>query len=453
MRRHQDTLPIVRPWPHLLRHLVTSANPLPALCALQQHHGDAYILDLGLTRLWVLTRPEHAQQILQHNAHNYRKGGQFETPLRVVIGNGSAVRDAERWRLLRTAALPHFRGSGLTGLPDFVDAAWRNLEPVIATHCAAGQPVNLSSLIECVSVSVACQQFGLAAPLHAELVAYVDALHTLLCDDAPLALATRLLPRVSSPATAQRQQAAYRLRELVMRWMRARLQQDAPRTDLFSALEMLAREDAPDLLDDHAALAAMLYDELMQILIAAHETVSAGLAWTNWLLFRHPATLEKVAAEVRAHTGGTVDSANGYLDAVINESLRLFPPAWRLTRRAVADDRIEHCLLPAGAPVMFFVFGLHRHPEFWPDPDVFRPERFLGVARRDLGWRWLPFGAGARSCIGGDMALMEMKLTLAWLLRRYTIVPAAAPFSAPPVNLAVTLRLRQPHLVHLHALA
>ena len=91
MRRHQDTLPIVRPWPHLLRHLVTGANPLPALCALQQRHGDAYILDLGLTRLWVLMRPEHAQHILQHNAHNYRKGDHFETPLRAVIGNGSAA--------------------------------------------------------------------------------------------------------------------------------------------------------------------------------------------------------------------------------------------------------------------------------------------------------------------------------------------------------------------------
>ncbi|MFZ1767803.1 MAG: cytochrome P450 [Caldilinea sp.] len=450
MQPSTDTVPILRPWTHFFHYLRDGANPLFHLCALQERIGDVYRLDLGLTKLWVLTRPEHAQHILQNNARNYRKGDHFDTPLRSVIRNGSAVSDLAKWRALRSIALPYFQGDRLSDLPIFVDAAWRSLEGVIAEHCALGRPLNLSRLMECASVSVACQQFGFGVPTYPELVAYLDAIKTLMYGDSPLFFATRLFPWAPLPSRAHLQQAAVQVRQIVTSWIATRLKQDDPRDDFCNALLRLVSQDIPAVQGDSAVLAAMLYDELFQILLAAHETVSAGLAWTTWLLSSHASIRENVAAEIDARPNWAIESAPAYLDGVIKESLRLFPPAWRITRRAIEDDTIGRFTVPAGAPVMLFVFGLHRHPDFWPAPNAFHPERFFGATRHDLGWQWMAFGAGPRSCIGGDMAVIEMKLILAWLMRRYRITPVAPPPLDSRVNLAVTLRLRRPQYVHLH---
>lgn len=446
----EDSPPVIRPWPQILHHLVTGTNLLLPLRDLQRSIGDSYVLDLGLSKLWVVTLPEHARRVLQGNACNYRKGDQFETPLRAAIRGSSSVNDATRWMDLRATVQPYLQKNRLMNLSDLVETAWLSLEEEIADKTSRGALINLSLLMECASVSIACQKLGLAAPTYGELVAYTGAVKTLMSTNSPLLWTAHLFPQLLSLGAPERRRAAQQVKHIVTRWIEERLRKDCAHDDFFNALVRAMRESQAPKPTHRTGLIDLLYDELFQILVAAHETVSAGLAWTTHLLREHPDVQERVLHALVGHGIEGKEPTPDYLEAVIKESLRLYPPAWRITRRAIDDDVVGELDIPAGSPVMIFVFGVHRHPDLWNDADAFVPERFLGVTRQDLGWKWLAFGGGPRSCIGGDMAVAEMKLSLTWLLQRYDIVPVATLHREPRVSLAVTLRPREPQRVYLY---
>jgi cytochrome P450 len=188
-------------------------------------------------------------------------------------------------------------------------------------------------------------------------------------------------------------------------------------------------------------------DELVTFVVAGHETVASSLTWTLDLLARNPGVQARLHAELAAVLGppgasrepGWDDLAHlGYARAVVDESLRLFPPAWAITRRALADDVVAGVPVPAGTLVIISTWALHRDPAVWEEPEEFRPERFLDGTRRDLAYA--PFGAGPRLCIGRDLALVEEVLVLASLLRDQRVRPV--PGDRPEVEALVTLRPR-----------
>ena len=187
-----------------------------------------------------------------------------------------------------------------------------------------------------------------------------------------------------------------------------------------------------------------LRDEMMTILIAGHETVASALAWTWYLLATDPAAEAKLHAELAAVLGGRTPQVDDlpdlrYTQAVFEEALRLYPPAWIITRKALADDEIVGCRVPANALVVTSPYVTHRQAALWPDPEAFDPDRFS--EERAAGrprFAYYPFGGGPRLCIGDQFAMTEAKLVIATVAQRCRLTPVPGhPIAVEP---GVTLR-------------
>jgi cytochrome P450 len=170
-----------------------------------------------------------------------------------------------------------------------------------------------------------------------------------------------------------------------------------------------------------------LRNEVIGLLLAGHETTANALTWTYYLLSQNPWASQRMRNEVRQTLGTrepkAADLANlPYVRRIFDESLRLFPPAWIMGRRAIGDDTIGGYHVPAGTVIAICLYTLHRHPGFWEHPDQFDPERF--TAERSVNrvrYAFLPFSGGPRQCIGSRFAQLEASLILACVAQRYEL--------------------------------
>ncbi len=183
----------------------------------------------------------------------------------------------------------------------------------------------------------------------------------------------------------------------------------AERDDVLSLMIQARHEDGSPMSDSE------IRDELVTLLVAGHETTATALSWAVERLVRHPAKLDRLAAEV-------ADGDDTYLDAVIQETLRLRPVISLVNRTLKAPMEFGGYELPAGVKIAPCIYLLHRRPEIYPEPDRFLPERFLENSPGT--YTWIPFGGGVRRCIGGAFAQYEMKVVLSELVRLRTLSPA-----------------------------
>jgi cytochrome P450 len=191
-----------------------------------------------------------------------------------------------------------------------------------------------------------------------------------------------------------------------------------------------------------------LVDELLTLIVAGHETTAAALSWTWYLLATHPDSFRQLQTAVRGLDPTRVPDWRTlerlpFVTQVIREALRLYPPGWLYTRRALAADRLGDYQVPAGTDLFICSWLLHRHPACWEQPEAFRPQRFApdGEVQRGRGV-YLPFSAGPRYCIGESFALAEMAIHLA-VLARY-VQPQAPDGPRPEAEADVNLRPRTP---------
>ena len=179
-----------------------------------------------------------------------------------------------------------------------------------------------------------------------------------------------------------------------------------------------------------------LIDECLILFVAGHETSANAMAWMIYLLGKHPAEWRKLK------DAGDVGKTPHLLRNVMMETLRLYPPAWVVDRVSLEDDDINEWHFPKGTTWIIYIRGLHRHPEYWPLPDQFIPERWdRPDVNRDA---FLPFGSGPRLCIGEHFAMMEMQVILVEIVRRFEIkLETPAVFEKP----LVTLRPDRPVMI------
>ncbi|HEY1584576.1 MAG TPA: cytochrome P450, partial [Polyangia bacterium] len=221
-------------------------------------------------------------------------------------------------------------------------------------------------------------------------------------------LPTRYLDYADVPLSPYR--TFLRRREKVDRALRAMIRDrqaahDASRTDILSLLLQARDEDGQPMTEDE------LRDELMTMLLAGHETTATALSWTFAYLLQLPSVMQRLVPELEATGGDPAALARcEYLDAVVKESLRLRPIVPDVVRRVESPITVGGYDIPAGAFLTPCIYLAHRRAQTWPEPDRFRPERFLG-ARVDP-YSWFPFGGGIRRCIGMAFALYEMKIVL-----------------------------------------
>ena len=170
---------------------------------------------------------------------------------------------------------------------------------------------------------------------------------------------------------------------------------------------------------------AQAVDELKQYLWAGTETTALTLAWALYETARNPRAAERIRAEGEATYGDRPPTANDYAQlaytrAVVQETMRLYPPIWSLMRVATKPDEIGGKEVRVGDRITLFAYGVHHSPKYWDEPEAFRPERWLGdAAKKRKPYTYLPFGGGKRACIGGAMSQVENTLALSILLRRF----------------------------------
>ncbi len=194
---------------------------------------------------------------------------------------------------------------------------------------------------------------------------------------------------------------------------------DTARDDLLARLLAAQDEDGSRMSDQQ------LRDECITLLLAGHETTAVTLAWTAYLLGKHPAVQERLQAEVDAALGGRAPTAEDvarlpYTESVLRESLRLYPPAWVMPRLVVEDCEIHGYQIRKGDSVVVSQWIAHRDPRHFPEPERFLPERWtVSFARNLPRFAYFPFGGGPRLCIGNNFALLETALVLASLAQTF----------------------------------
>ncbi len=177
-----------------------------------------------------------------------------------------------------------------------------------------------------------------------------------------------------------------------------------------------------------------LVDEILILFTAGHETTSNALTFAAQLLAGKPEVQDKIFAEVQSARANSEDLMqflrnSPYTQAVVEEAMRLYPPAYFMDRVNLEDDEFEGKHYPKGSSLLFSIYEIHRHPDFWSNPDEFKPERFLEGKYSN----YYPFGAGPRKCIGNNFAMYEMVMTIAELVSRYSIAPTKTEIEIQPL--------------------
>lgn len=415
---------------------------LNLLAKAQRRYGDIYCLDLGVKQAVILAHPDYAQHVLRSHAANYPKGGALVTPLRAISGAGVTTSSGQAWRAQRQAIQPFFQRQQIaTQIP----AILTNLDQSfarLAAQIVGATPVNLSAFFALLTAQLTATTL-LNAPLPPAQLQQLNQAIQRLNQQALGGILTAVAPAWLPWPGRRRYQVVVRQIHAVIAALIDAGQQQNPGVDtLFATLAARAQGVAEPTLARQ-----QLHDEVLALMVAGYETTATGLSWACYLLSQHPAALAAVQQEIDQVIGDRKPNASDlaalpYLAAVIDETLRLYPPSWRLSRVAVAEDVIDGFRLAPGQSVLTLIYLIHRHPAFWPEPDRFLPERFLAQpAGGTTTAAWLPFGLGSRKCVGQDLALVEMKLILITLLQRYHLAPHTPHH--PGIQLAMTLKPRQ----------
>ncbi len=405
--------------PDMLRAVsVIRRNPLEYLMSAWREYGDVVQFPIPRPPSYLVNDPDGVRRVLVANGRNYGKSTIQYRSLSLVTGEGLLVADTEPWRRQRPLVQPAFHHETLEHIVGHVEVA---VQRMFANWDAL--PENAVVDMDAAMMHGALEVVGHAL-FGTDLSADADRLARATLSALDVVVARARVPItppawVPSPANRKLQSAVRELDQAVQRMLvdRRRGRSGAP-ADM---LDLLI--DSRD--DTGAGLGVEeIRDQVVTFIVAGHETVASALTWSWALLAAHPEVQQALQAESDAVLGGRPAGFADYprlpfARAVLDEALRLYPPAWLITRNALDADVVGGHEIPGSALVILSPWLLHRHPEVWPTPEEFRPDRFLsGEADRTS---FIPFGAGLRQCIGRDFAYVEGVLMLAAIAGRYRV--------------------------------
>lgn len=419
--------------------LALRRDPLSAVVGLSRAYGPVVRIPLSTRSFYLLSHHTDARRVLTDNARNYAKATWSFEELKSVLGDGLVTSDGARWREQRRSVNAAFQRSLLPRLaPIVIDG----VESLLLRWQRTKGPLDLSHETRVFALEVVTR-----AVLGTAGGAVLEGIDRHLS-----ALLSTLFERTLRPwnwprSWPTRENQLFRrhlaaLDRAVLRLIAARRSETGSGADLLGQLLSARGADGAPLSDSE------LRDQVTTFLLAGHETVGSLLAFALAQLALRPAVEAKLSAELKEELQGRAPRYEDlqrleYCRCLVEETARLYPPVWLIERRALADDALSGYRVPKGASVAVCQYALHRDPLVWPEPDRFLPERFSTSERGARpAHAFLPFGAGARSCIGGAFAMMEAMLAVARIAQsvRLRLVLAAPPQPAP----GITLRPRGP---------
>ena len=392
----------------------------------------------------VVSDPQAVRRVFLDNAANYRKDALQLRVLRPGLGTGLLTAEGEDWRAQRRALAPLFSPRQVA---DFAPAMHRVARAAAERYLAA-RPARTSDVavdmarvtLEVLEQTLFSQGLARGAEAFQQAVnRYFETFGRL--DPLDVVGAPRFLPRLGrlrGRATLQFFEAA--VDDIIAARRQSIASGAAPPKDLLTLL--LAAQDPQT---GRAISQEDVRANIVTFIGAGHETTANALTWSLYLLSQSPHWRERAEAEVDARfdrqSEGDPGDSLPVVKAVLEEALRLYPPAAFLSREAIAEDWLAGARIPAGTVVTVAPYVLHRHRRLWRDPDAFDPQRFLGRERERIDrYAYIPFGAGPRVCIGMSFALQEATIVLARLLSelRFDLAPGHV---VEPIQ-RVTLRPR-----------
>ena len=422
-------------------------DQLGAYARAMAEHGDIARFRVGPPRIGftfdAVFAPEAARQVLAADASHYIKDAPVIGEFRHFLGNGLLVSEGERWRRDRRIAAPLFTRRAVSGHLETIALAAGDLVSWCTADAGTGRPVDLTQLsmryaLHALGHSVFGDDIVQAAPtLRSVLPALGE--HLKRRSLAPVRTPHSWPTRPNRRAESIRR-TVWGLADSLIASRRA---SGSGGSDLLSRL-LNARdpETGEGLSDDDVR------DEAIIFLIAGHETTGSALAFTLQLLGRHHEVQERARAEVLDYVGRSANphyeiERLPYVAQVVDEAMRLYPPAHTVVRRADADTELLGYPVPKGRIVAVNIWGIHHRESVWTEPFTFSPDRFEAsrtapeAGRRASGYTHLPFAGGPRACIGEHLAMAELVAAVAALLAKYRL---RAGLASPSLEVDLALR-------------
>jgi cytochrome P450 len=404
-------------------------------------NGDLVSFAIPGQSVVLVNNPEWIKHILLDNHHNYTKDTIQYNSLSKITGRGLLTSDGDAWFRNRRLEQPAFARPRLLALDQIVVPAAQKMLAEWATAFQQAESLDIDRQMMRLALEIvgkALFSIDLSQKAHALTGAVMTALDYIMYQARSLIVPPLFLP---TPRNLHFRQAIQTLDQAVDEIISSRRRLADPGDDL---LGMLLK--GRDLQTRLPLSSQQLRNEVITLLIAGHETVASALTWSWYLLANNPDARRRLQAEVEEVLENRLPASTDlprlkYTYQVFAEALRLYPPAWLITRRAVQADQLGPFTLPAGSLVIISPYTIHRHPAFWENPELFNPDRFVedNESKRQR-FAYIPFGGGPRLCIGSNFALIEAQLILAVVIQRYQL--DLLPGSIVQPDALVTIRPR-----------
>jgi cytochrome P450 len=372
---------------------------------------------------YVINHPDDIKRVLLTNHRNYTKGEGMDR-VKILLGNGIMTSEGAFWRRQRRMMQPSFHRRVIDQFSVLISEANEKYAARWAEQSERGEPVNISLDTSEMTLEIVLKSiFGSDLERLAEQMGVnpfeVVAKHS--NRDLKFAFQFRSLGKLVGELIKQRRDAPERHFDFLSMFMMTRDREtDEPMAD------------------------KELIDEVLTLIVAGHETTAAALTWTWYLVSGHPEVAERLRAEADQTSADEVLSlgaaeAMSYTHQVLQESLRLYPPGWLITRRSIEADELGGFPIAPRTDIFISPYMLHRHPDFWSDAEEFRPERFADAdADERHKFAYIPFAVGPRHCIGENIAMFEMLVHMRTMMRRFRLKRA----SDDPIELEAQINLR-----------
>jgi unspecific monooxygenase len=419
--------PLVPPSPPRAPDTMTAFGRMAAMreSVISTWGQRAYQEDVVQGRLFgrssfIFNTPEAIRHVLVDNYENYRRTPAGYRVLRPMLGDGLLIAEGRAWKHQRRTLAPAFTPRAVATLVPHMVAVTE--DTIGKLRAASGGPVDLREIMQRMTLEIAGRtMFSFEMDRHgATLRDFVMEYGSRLARPHLLDL---MLP-LSWPSPQDFSRARFRKRwtrfiALLMAERRAGGKNDgAPPRDLFDLMGAARDPETGAAFTD-----AQLGDEVATMILAGHETTATALFWSLYLLALDPLTQEQLASEVNdAGANGALDIERlKFTRAVIDETMRLYPPAFLIGRAAIAPDTVAGLPVAKNDVILIAPWLLHRHEKLWRDPNAFIPQRFVPGSPPPDRFAYLPFGVGPRVCIGAHFALVEATLALAKLIGAFRI--------------------------------
>jgi len=424
-------------------------DPLGLYAQARRQYGDYVQLRVvaGI-HCYLLTHPDAVEHVLHKNHRNYRKPDRFYRTVGLLVGNGLFTNEGEAWQRQRQLAQPAFHRQHLSQLGPLMTEGAEAF--VREQQNSDGKPIDMVRGMMKVGMRIASTTL-FSADISGDADAVGMAYRTAFSHISRRLNSMQLVPNwAPTPANRSFARAKGFLDRMVIELIAARRASAQKPRDLLTMLIDARDQHSGEKMSDR-----QLMDEVLTLLTAGHENIGAALAWTWYLIAKHPDVQRNLHDELDAQLQGrspTVDDLAELplLTAVFEESMRLYPPGWGQLRESIAPDEIDGYRIPAKAMILLCQWVTHRHPDFWEDAERFEPARFLPGAASRHRFAYFPFGGGPRVCIGLQFAMIEGPLVLATILRKFraelaanqTIEPDATFTLLPKYGLKMILHAR-----------